>query len=158
LPKILGHMALCLSPSFWEVTKQLFLLLLVIMSTIHSICQLETSTTMFAVHTVMPSPLLHFWLYQKVSSITCLIYRANGKFIADKVNSGKPEFRKFRCQLFHSSLSTILQSLKPGMTTPEILRCADHHFRRVIFGLGPYIADYMEQVLLACIVQHWCAR
>ena len=44
------------------------------------------------------------------------------------------------------------------MTAPEVLRCADYHFRRAIFGLGPYIADYMEQVLLACIVQDWCAR
>lgn len=34
----------------------------------------------------------------------------------------------------------------------------DGHFRRVIFKLGPYIADYPEQVLLACVLQGWCAR
>ena len=34
------------------------------------------------------------------------------------------------------------------MTTPEIARCADGHLRRVIYGLGPYIADYPEQVIL----------
>ncbi|OBZ73048.1 hypothetical protein A0H81_06618 [Grifola frondosa] len=67
-------------------------------------------------------------------------------------------FRKFRRQLFHTSLSHILQPLKPGMTTPEVTRCADGHFRRVIYGLGPYIADYPEQALLACIVQGWCPR
>jgi hypothetical protein len=44
------------------------------------------------------------------------------------------------------------------MTTPRITRCADGHFRRVIYGLGPYIADYPEQALLASIVQNWCAR
>ena len=44
------------------------------------------------------------------------------------------------------------------MTTPEIIRFADGHFRRVIYGLGPYIADYPEQALLACIVQGWCAK
>ncbi|KAI1781999.1 hypothetical protein LXA43DRAFT_977802 [Ganoderma leucocontextum] len=66
------------------------------------------------------------------------------------------QFRKFRRQLFHSSLSRILQSLKPGMTTPEVVRCGDGHFRKVIYGLGPYIADYPEQALLACIVQGWC--
>ncbi|KAH9944801.1 hypothetical protein B0H21DRAFT_862719 [Amylocystis lapponica] len=65
-------------------------------------------------------------------------------------------FRKFRRQLFHSSLSAILQSLRRGMTTPEVTKCADGHFRRVIYGLGPYIADYPEQVLVSCIVQGWC--
>ena len=44
------------------------------------------------------------------------------------------------------------------MTTPEILRCFDGYFQRIIYSLGPYIADYPEQALLACIVQGWCAR
>lgn len=69
-----------------------------------------------------------------------------------------PKFRKFRRQLFHSSLSKILDSLKSGMTSPEIVRCADGHFRRVIYSLAAYIADYPEQALLACIVQGWCPR
>jgi Plavaka transposase len=68
------------------------------------------------------------------------------------------DFRKFRRQLLHSSLAKILESLKPGMTTPEIVRFPDGHFRRVIYGLGPYIADYPEQALLACIVQGWCPK
>ncbi|KAG6826421.1 hypothetical protein H0H92_015852 [Tricholoma furcatifolium] len=42
--------------------------------------------------------------------------------------------------------------------TPDIVRFADGFFRRVIYGFGPYIADYPEQVLLACIVQGWCAQ
>ncbi|KAK0191768.1 hypothetical protein F5146DRAFT_981835 [Armillaria mellea] len=69
-----------------------------------------------------------------------------------------PEFRRFRRQLFHASLNYILQSLRPGMTTPEIIRYGDGHYRRTIFGLGPYIGDYPEQVLLACVVQGWCAK
>jgi hypothetical protein len=44
------------------------------------------------------------------------------------------------------------------MTIPRITRCCDGHFRRVIYGLGPYIADYPEQALLACIVQNWCPK
>ena len=44
------------------------------------------------------------------------------------------------------------------MTIPEVSKCSDGHFRRIIYGLGPYIADYPEQVLLGCIVQGWCAR
>ncbi|OBZ73398.1 hypothetical protein A0H81_06627 [Grifola frondosa] len=67
-------------------------------------------------------------------------------------------FRKFRRQVFHSSLARILRSLKSGMTTPEVTRCADGHFRRTIYGLGPYIADYPEQALLACVVQGWCPK
>jgi len=42
------------------------------------------------------------------------------------------------------------------MTTPEVSQCSDGHFRHVIYGLGPYITDYQEQVLLGCIVQGWC--
>jgi hypothetical protein len=44
------------------------------------------------------------------------------------------------------------------MMTPEITLCPDGHYRRVIYGIGPYIADYPEQVLLSCIVQGWCPR
>ncbi|KAJ7856063.1 hypothetical protein B0H14DRAFT_3085331 [Mycena olivaceomarginata] len=32
-----------------------------------------------------------------------------------------------------------------GSTMPEVVRCPDGHFRRVIYGIGPYIADYPEQ-------------
>ncbi|KAF9473084.1 hypothetical protein BDN70DRAFT_817740 [Pholiota conissans] len=68
--------------------------------------------------------------------------------------------RRAHCNsvLFHSSLSYILQSLRPGMTEPEIMRFPDGHYRRTIFGLGPYIADYPEQALLACIVNNWCPK
>ncbi|KAG5649624.1 hypothetical protein H0H81_002797 [Sphagnurus paluster] len=77
---------------------------------------------------------------------------------ADKKHEDDVNFRKFCRQLFHSSLAHILGSLKPWMTKVRIIRCADGHFRRVIFGLGPYIANYPEQALLACIVSGWCAK
>lgn len=44
------------------------------------------------------------------------------------------------------------------MTTPEMIQCGDGYFRKVLYGLGPYIADYPEQVLLASVVQGWCAK
>ena len=44
------------------------------------------------------------------------------------------------------------------MEKPEVVRYGDGHYRRTIYGLGPYIADYPEQVLLACIVQGWCPK
>ncbi|KAH7930534.1 hypothetical protein BV22DRAFT_1191146 [Leucogyrophana mollusca] len=68
------------------------------------------------------------------------------------------DFRTFRRHLFHSSLSHILRSLTPAMTQPEIVRFGDGHFRRVVYGLGPYIADYEEQAILAAIVRNWCPK
>ncbi|KAF7368105.1 hypothetical protein MSAN_00876700 [Mycena sanguinolenta] len=76
----------------------------------------------------------------------------------DREHKDSNEFRTFRRNLFHGSLRYILQSLKPGMTAPEVTLFGDGHYRRVIYGLGPYIADYPEQVLLACVVQGWCPR
>ncbi|KAJ7841974.1 hypothetical protein B0H13DRAFT_2239403 [Mycena leptocephala] len=76
----------------------------------------------------------------------------------DRENQDSAEFRTFCRNLFHASLQRILHSLKPAMTGPEVALFADSHYRRVIYGLGPYIADYPEQVLLACTVQGWCAR
>jgi len=85
-------------------------------------------------------------------------YDISDAFIAEQQHVSDPAFRKFRWQLFHSSLSKILKTLKPAMSRPEVARCADGHYRRVIYGLGPYIADYEEQVVLACIVKDWCAK
>ncbi|KAJ7255147.1 hypothetical protein C8J57DRAFT_1437087 [Mycena rebaudengoi] len=65
----------------------------------------------------------------------------------DRENQDSNEFHTFRHSLFHGSLQHILQ----------VTQFADGHYRRVIYGLGPYIADYPEQVLLACVVQGWCA-
>jgi hypothetical protein len=44
------------------------------------------------------------------------------------------------------------------MLKPEVAKCADGLYRRVLYGLGPYIADYPEQVLIAGIVQGWCPK
>ncbi|KAF8124100.1 hypothetical protein EV363DRAFT_1178461 [Boletus edulis] len=68
------------------------------------------------------------------------------------------EFRDFRRHLFHTSLEAALEPLRTAMTKPEVTLCADGHYRRAIYGLGPYIADYPEQVLLSCVVQGWCAK
>jgi hypothetical protein len=77
---------------------------------------------------------------------------------ADKAHASDPAFRRFRRQLFHSSLSKILWSLRPVMEKPEVIECCDGHHRHAIWGVGPYIGDYPEQVLLTCIVQGWCPR
>ena len=55
-------------------------------------------------------------------------------------------------------MTYILWSLKQHMTEPIVLLCADGHYRKAIFALGPYIADYPEQVLVSGIVQGWCPK
>lgn len=98
-------------------------------------------------------------LFRSVSAYTTLLYLLICRFcLATREFRDDSDFRKFRRQLLHSSLAKILESLKDGMTTPEVVRFPDSHFRKVIYGLGPYIADYPEQALLACIVQGWCPK
>ena len=78
--------------------------------------------------------------------------------VADKVHNSDPTFRRFRRQLFHSSLSKILSTFRSVIENPEVVECADGHYRRAIWGVGPYTGDYPEQILLACVVQGWCPR
>ncbi|KAG1808758.1 hypothetical protein EV424DRAFT_1543334 [Suillus variegatus] len=68
------------------------------------------------------------------------------------------DFRNFRRQMFHSSLAKIFESVKLNMTIPDIVRCPNGHYRRIIYGLGPYIADYPEQLMLSGVVQNWCPK
>jgi len=68
------------------------------------------------------------------------------------------QFRQFKHQLYHASISAILSTLKPAMKTPTVYRCPDGHFRRAILVLGPFIADYPEQVMLSGVLQNWCPR
>jgi hypothetical protein len=39
-----------------------------------------------------------------------------------------------------------------------LYRCPDGHFHHVNFILGPFIADYPEQVMLSGVLQNWCPR
>ncbi|KAF8265259.1 hypothetical protein EI94DRAFT_1772410 [Lactarius quietus] len=76
----------------------------------------------------------------------------------DKRHTDDCEYCRFCRQLFYSSLANILSSLRPTMTIPEVARTPDGHSHHIIYSLGPYIADYPEQALLACVVQGWCPR
>ncbi|KAH8985962.1 hypothetical protein EDB86DRAFT_3065949 [Lactarius hatsudake] len=57
---------------------------------------------------------------------------------AKKKHAPSLEFRQFKRKLFHGLIAKILQPLHTVMTIPELVR--------------------FEQVLLACIVQGWCAK
>ncbi|KAF7436245.1 hypothetical protein PC9H_003074 [Pleurotus ostreatus] len=67
-------------------------------------------------------------------------------------------YQRFCRQLYHSCLAFLYGPLKQSMTVPEVIRCPDGHYRRAIFSIGPYIADYPEQVWLAGIVSTWCPK
>jgi hypothetical protein len=78
--------------------------------------------------------------------------------LADRKYDNDYTFQKFKRQLYPLSISAILETLRPGMTRPVICHCPDGHYRHVIYDIGPFIADYPEQVMLAGVVQGWCPR
>ena len=89
-----------------------------------------------------------------------MLYHTDSKLptVADRENEDTAEFRKFRRQLYHTTLAYILSSLCCGMSKPEVRQCPDGHFRHAAYALAAYIADYPEQVLLATVVSGWCTR
>ena len=62
----------------------------------------------------------------------------------------------FHQQILHTSLVKILDTLKPGMTMPQVVQFPNGHYQKIIYGLGPYIMEYPKQALLMCIVQGRC--
>lgn len=69
--------------------------------------------------------------------------------IVEREHSDSEAFKVFKKELYHTSLVQLLEPLRPGMTTPQVLRCFDGHFRHVIFSIGPFIADYPERIYLS---------
>lgn len=102
--------------------------------------------------------LLGFLAIPKCKSPPYRLFSILTTLLADKQSVNDLKFCEFRRQLFHTSLSMILKPLRPAMTTPEVVRCPDNHFRRAMYILGIYVGDYPEQALLANIVQGWCAK
>lgn len=79
----------------------------------------------------------------------------------DPVSKRQKKRKDYKCfvrQMYHACIARIFAPLKPGMTTPEVIRCPDGHFRRAVYSIGPIIADYPEQVWLTGIVQNWCPK
>lgn len=120
--------------------------------------QLATPTTTFAGRIATQLSRSHFSQYRNVCVRDAFLNPLLIFYSAGRTSDNNEQFCRYKQQLFHSSLSAILQTLKRGMTRPEVLQCPDRHYRRVIYGLGPYIADYPEQVWLAGVVSGWCGR
>ena len=92
--------------------------------------------------------------------ITCKCFKFLYLYIYTVSNAQResPEFQQFSRQLYHKCLEIIFSPLRPYMESPKVVRCPDGHFRKAIFSLGPYIADYPEQVWLAGVVSNWCPK
>ncbi|KAH8985191.1 hypothetical protein EDB92DRAFT_1802705, partial [Lactarius akahatsu] len=65
----------------------------------------------------------------------------------------KTVFQMFCRQLYHSCLELVFAPLKPYMTEPKVMKCPDGHFRRTIFGLGPYIANLLSESERVCALR-----
>ncbi|KAH9923725.1 uncharacterized protein BXZ73DRAFT_91410 [Epithele typhae] len=68
------------------------------------------------------------------------------------------EFHLFRKQVYHDVIKHILLPLRPYMHIPLPLRCPNGHWCAAIFDIGPFLADYPEQVYVSGIVQGWCPK
>ena len=93
-----------------------------------------------------------------ISNFFVILYLHLRVYIASKKHRKTAKFQTFCRQMYHTCLARVFRPLKDGMTTPEVVKCPDRHFRRAVYGLGPYIADYPEQVWLSAIVQGWCPK
>ena len=102
--------------------------------------------------------LLGFLAIPKCKSPPYWLFSTLTTLLADKQSVNDLKFHKFQCQLFHTSLSMILDPLHPAMTTPKVIQCPDNHFHWAMCSLGIYVGDYPKQALLANIVQGWCAK
>ncbi|KIJ06930.1 hypothetical protein PAXINDRAFT_91248, partial [Paxillus involutus ATCC 200175] len=73
-----------------------------------------------------------------------------------KEHANDSSFRKFRRQLFHSSLAKILSTFKPWMTKPEIVWFGDgYHLLR--YAGYPYLFLFLpsSSVSLRTLTHHW---
>lgn len=78
------------------------------------------------------------------------------KVIGLRKETDNDEFQDFKCHLFHGCLKIILCKLGRYIAEWDLARCANNHFHCVVYGTGPYITDYPEQVLVAEIAYSWC--
>ncbi|KAI0003199.1 hypothetical protein BJV74DRAFT_876167 [Russula compacta] len=107
-------------------------------------------------------------VYMSPGNVTNIACRAHGNSVLPVAFLPIPKtkrrhrntvpFQRFARQMYHTCLTRVFDPLKPGMMTPDVVHCPDGHFWQAIYGMGPYIADYPEQVWLAALVQGWCPK
>ncbi|KAH9992964.1 hypothetical protein BJV74DRAFT_795662 [Russula compacta] len=110
-------------------------------------------------------------VYMSPGNITNIARRAHGNgllpvaflpipkskvfFSASKKHRQTAKFQTFCRQMYHSCLARVFAPLKDGMSTRRLSN-VQMGTSTVLYGIGPYIVDYPEQVWLAAIVQGWC--
>jgi hypothetical protein len=99
-----------------------------------------------------------FLAIPKSTSLVPHFFTVSYALLGSRKDGRSTLFRSFRRQLMHESIKTILSPLRPYMSKADVVMCPDGHYRRAVYILGPYIADYPEQVILAGIVSGWCPR
>ena len=99
-----------------------------------------------------------FLAIPKSKLYSILLYYLSRGLLGSRKDGRSTQFRSFRRQLMHESIKAILDPLRPYMSKPDIVMCPDGRYRRAVYVLGPYIADYPEQVILAGVVSGWCVR
>ena len=158
----LWKMRICMAPCLYQlfsgVIRQSFQWQQATMSFGHCTCLLGMFATESEGLMGMASSSLASCPYLEVSTLLLQSAYCLFGWTAGKQHAGSVEFWNFWQQMFHSSLREILSPLRPGMTEPEVLKCPDGQFQHVVYGIGPYITDYPEQVLLTCIIQNWCPK
>jgi len=146
----------CLCLSLQEVTRQWSLSQQGTRNIIQFTCHLATFPMLLGEHMEIHCFWLHSFPSQRVSFWWHSEFHLNFCFVASKQQWNKLLYQKFCQQLYHACLAWVFCPLKAGMTVPEVVKCPDGHFCQAVYGLGPYIADYPEQVWLSGIIQGWC--
>ena len=78
------------------------------------------------------------------------------KYSGARKDTNNETFRDFHRRLLHGCFTVTLETLEPFMHKWDVVQCSDHHFRRAIYGLGAFIADYPEQTAVSGTVYNWC--
>ena len=71
-----------------------------------------------------------FFSLSKTKVFVIILYSSylSQYYVDDNTYKDDPAFCNFWCQLMHSSQAKMLESLKPRMTTPKVVHCADDSF------------------------------
>lgn len=160
LPKTSQLMAQCLYQSWPEVIKLQYPSPLVTRNITLSTFPLDLFPILLTMDMKIVSFLsLSYWYLKVFISYITFSYLWSFICVLARKRQWKcPEFQRFCCQFYHQCLELVFELLKAYMEKYKVVKCPDGHFCCAIFGLGLYIANYLEQVWLAGVVYGWCPK